>query len=697
MSQPAVPSQSQSQSTQPQAHSERPPVLLRRTLAAMRIPTSPLWLSLPLLTLSLAACGDDGKHNEDLEHALCADAAAHCDAGHDGQVVEDDGSQPPDEEPPPEMGGDHDAAPNHQGDAGAGEGDAAVHSDSDAQVSSDDGGSVDAHVDDAGVVTGGDATTDSDASTGTDSGTNSDAGTNNDAGNGNNDAGGGPTFVPVRFSATDHGASAFLSPDRLSVENRGEDMGNVRSDSAIAPGAGVFYFEAHREIDTIGFYGVGIATASASLTSDLGTGGTSIGLDTHGDFMDGALTCTGSAGYQQPEQKSYYGVVVDYRGASPRVHYVLDDGAGGVEVRHSCTTTITAPVFIMYSAARWEVGYQISINTGADTTNHPFHFSASEIKGALNAAGESAAANALVLGYGKTRALPLSQDPVLNFPADRSVTAGTSVTLTGTATDAEDGALTANITWLDISSQHHAPVTGSGGSFTFTPGIGRHPVVMTVTDSVGRKVSHTVMVTAGGTLPQPNPVQMVVDDLSDPSTTLISPDGLSVNTQASTKKGVRCNQGIFGDYWYFEAHRNGAPANEGVGLMIREGSLNPYDFVNVPWSMSINLTGNTWYNLNSIDDWTPSNNHYGFAVDYRGLHPIVHVIVGGAWHHTVVMKDVWTPIYPIVYGNPSYDLPNTDPGYDITVNFAGPFTFNPTAILNGQGIDVTGLQLGWSP
>jgi hypothetical protein len=662
----------------------------------MRTPRSRHGLPLSLLALWLTACGDDGKHHEDLDHALCADAAAHCDAGHDAQFVEDDGSEPPDHDVP-DAGGDQPDAAMMAGleagagsDAGAVDGDGSVHVDSDAQLS------------DAGNTTGSDASTDSAAAASTDAGSTGDAGSNGDAATTNdsgtsNDAGGGATFVPVRFSATDHGASAYLSPDRLSVENRGEDMGNVRSDSAIAPGAGVFYFEAHREIDTVGFYGVGIATAAADLTRDLGFSGASLGIDTHGDFMDGALTCTGSPGYGDAAHKFYYGVVVDYRGANPRVHYVLDDGAGGVEVRHSCSTAITAPVFIMYSGARWEVGYQISINTGADTTNHPFNFSATQIKNALNAAGESAAANALVLGYGKTRSLPLSQDPVLTFPADRSVTTGTSVTLTGSATDAEDGSLTANITWIDISSQHHDPLTGTGGSFTFTPGIGRHPVVMSVSDSVGRKVSHTVTVTATGTVRQPDPVRMVVDDLSDPFTTLISSDGLSVNTQATTKKGVRCNQGIFGEYWYFEAHRNGAPANEGVGLMIREGSLNPYDFVNVPWSMSINLSGNTWYNLNSVADWTPSNNHYGFAVDYRDLHPIVHVIIGGQWHHTVVMKDVWTPVYPIVYGNPSYDLPNVDPGYDITVDFVAPFTFNPITILQNQGIDVNGLQLGWRP
>jgi hypothetical protein len=653
------------------------------------------------MALWLTACGDDGGHHEDLAHALCADAAAHCDAGHDGAVIEDDGSEPPDEEPPREAGGDHDAGPSEGADTGAAESDAAVPSDGDAQVMSGDGG-ANAHVDDAAVTSGSDAATDSDAGTiadagPIDSGTNSDAGTSADAGN--TDAGGGSTFVPVRFSATDHGASAYLSADRLSVENRGEPLGNARSDSAIAPGAGVFYFEAHREIDTAGFYGIGIATATASLTSDLGSDAKSLGLFTHGDFTDTGSTCSAPNGFDSAIRD--YGLVIDYRAANPRVLYVFDDGAGGAEIRHICTTAITDPVYIMYSGARWEVGYQISINTGADTVNHPFYYSAAKVKAALAAAGEQQVSNAIVFGFGRTRALPLSAKPVLSAPADRSVPAGSNVVLTGTATDAEDGSLTANIQWIDISSQHHDPVVGTGESFSFVAKLGRHPVIMQVTDSVGVTVEHTVMVTATGSVPTQSSVRLVgaPDDplASGPPESIISSDGLSVDLRATAKKGVRCNQAIYGQYWYFEAHRNGGPANEGVGLVIPEGNLNPYDFVNVPWSMSINLSGSTWYNLNSVADWTSSNasNHYGFAVDYRGEHPRVHIIIGGTFHRTVEMKDVWGPLHPMVYGNPGYS-PEADPGDDITVNFgrdsSKPFVFDPQAIL---GTLADGIQMRW--
>jgi hypothetical protein len=649
----------------------------------------PLSLPFAVLAICLTACGDgDAKDPpEACEEAGC-DAGSFADADTDAEGEEETPVDPPDVDVP-------DAPEDAEVDSGLSPVEIDAGSDSDGGANQSDTGTVDpgdAALSDAGVdAQVVDAST-QDAST-QDASVTLDAGT--DSGPSNNDAS-VPAFVPVRFSATDHGAAAYLSNDRLRVENRGEELGNARSDTSIAPGSGVFYFEAHRQIATVGFYGVGIATSSASLTAELGSSPASIGMFTEGGFANSTAVCTGAPGFQQQEQKFYYGLVVDYRGANPRVHYVLDDGAGGVEVVRSCTAAITTPVFIMYSGARWEVGYQIAINTGADTTNHPFHFTPTQVRAALNGVSETSAATAIVFGFGKTRALPLSASPALAPPADRSVTAGASVLLTGTASDAEDGNLTSSIVWRDLYAQHHAPVTGTGGSFTFTAALGRHPIVMSVTDSVGRTTEHTVMVTAGGTLPTPSPVRFVIDSLSGDDTD-ISPDGLSVDVHAGTKNGVRANTGIFGQYWYFEAHRNGSSQNEGVGLVIPDGDLNPYDFVNVPWSMSINLSGSTWYNLISQADWSNTFNHYGFAVDYRGLHPIVHVIINGALHRSVLMKDVWGPIYPMAYGNPFYVSPDVDPGYDITLNFGGdrvgrPFVFNPAAILGTLG---TGLQTGW--
>ncbi|HEX4953380.1 MAG TPA: hypothetical protein VF017_08310 [Thermoanaerobaculia bacterium] len=73
-----------------------------------------------------------------------------------------------------------------------------------------------------------------------------------------------------------------------------------------------------------------------------------------------------------------------------------------------------------------------------------------------------------------------------------SFTQGTSVNFTGTATDAEDGSLTAGLAWT--SSINGA--IGSGGSFsTSTLSVGTHTITASVTDSGGLPDSDAITVT----------------------------------------------------------------------------------------------------------------------------------------------------------------------------------------------------------
>jgi hypothetical protein len=498
-------------------------------------------------------------------------------------------------------------------------------------------------------------------------------------------------FKPIRWSTTDHDALVFLSPDRLMLENRGEDRGGARSDGVVQPGSGVFYFEAERLIDRSGVWGIGVATAQAVLDQPIGTSAQSLGLDTYGKVMSTGATCSGGEDFD-PAQR-HYGFVIDYRGANPSVHVLLEEGPGKPVVQRSCVTTLTAPLHIFYAGVRYAVGYQLKLNAGSDLTNFPFHFQPSDVRAALSAAGASQAAAALVPGFGQTRSVPPDTPPVLSLSADQALPLGAAVLLTGTASDAEDGDLSARIVWTVLSSQHHAPLTGTGASFTFTPNvIGRHPVLVSVTDRDEVKTERVVKVEVTGALPRFNPVRLAPDPLAGQGIAL-SADGLSARFDGQGKYGVRANQPIYGRYWYFEAHRQVAAGNMGVGLVIGDGSLNPYDFVNVPWSCSINLTGNTWRNLISLANWPSANAYYGFAVDYRDVHPKVHIIVGGTVHMSLALDDVWVPVHPMVYGNPQGTAP---PAMDLTVNFgASPFQFDARAILTAAGVDTTGLSLGW--
>jgi PKD repeat protein len=499
-------------------------------------------------------------------------------------------------------------------------------------------------------------------------------------------------FQPVRWSATDHDPLVFLSPDRLMVENRGEDRGGARSDRAVQPGAGVFYFEAERLIPFPGEWGVGVGTASAAMDQQVGTSAQSLGINTYGRVNNAGATCNGGDNFD-PAQR-HYGFVIDYRGATANVHVLLEGAAArSPVVQRSCATTLNAPLYILYAGVRYAVGYQLKLNAGSDLTNFPFYFSPDGVRAALGAAGLADAAAALVPGFGQSRTPPPDTAPLLNVPADRTVAVGTLVALSATASDTEDGDLSASIVWRVLSSQHDAPVTGTGSSFNFTPGvIGTHPISVSVTDRDGVITERVVKVVASGPLPQFDPVRLAPDALSGPGIVL-SGDGLSARFESFGKYGIRANQPIFGHYWYFEAHRNGPPGNMGVGLIIGDGALNPYDFVNVPWSCSINFTGNSWRNLISQLDWNNSIAHYGFAVDYRDVHPKVHIIIGGALHTTMHLDDVWVPLHPMAYGNPQG---SAAPAMDVTLNFgASPFQFDPRAILNGAGVDTTGLELGW--
>jgi hypothetical protein len=496
-------------------------------------------------------------------------------------------------------------------------------------------------------------------------------------------------FVPVRFDPADHSDNVFLSPDRLAVEQRGLFEGGARSNRSVAPGSGVFYFEGRRLIERTGFWGFGVATAVAPLDAAPGSNAQSMGLVTLGEVLGEGSACTGEAGFDLATRD--YGFVVDYRDQQPTVHVVLPGAGESAVVRRSCVLSVSAPLHIVYYGARYVVGFQGSINAGSDTTNFPFRIPLQSVRGALSAAGHAAAAQALVPGFGQTRARPLDMAPQLTAPADQTVAAGMPLSLAATAADVEDGTLTDRIVWIDTATQHHAPLEGFGASFTFTPAApGRHPLLLAVRDAAGVETQRTVMVTVTGALPQAAPVRLAPDARGGAGVVLAD-DGLGARFEGQGKFGVRANQGIYGQFWYFEAHREQGPSNHGVGLVIGDGALDPYHFEDVPWSCSINLTGSTWRNLISLESWAAdSSDDYGFAVDYRGQHPIVYILIENALHATLTLDDVWVPLYPMVYGNPNEPLAA---GMDLSVNFgARPFRFDPRPVL---GARAAGLELRW--
>ncbi|MCP5067157.1 MAG: hypothetical protein GY946_11380 [bacterium] len=184
-------------------------------------------------------------------------------------------------------------------------------------------------------------------------------------------------------------------------------------------------------------------------------------------------------------------------------------------------------------------------------------------------------------------------------------------------------------------------------------------------------------------------VQMVIDATTGGGITT-TPDGLGVMYSETSKKGIRANQGMIGEFRYWEAHREVGEVNIGQGVITAYGRIDPYPFNPEQPSMSINSMSSIWRNLNNVGSYDTSQDTYGFAVDYRGSRPIVHCVVGDEVVHTMTLPDVFTPLHPLLYGS----VP--DPLVSQTANFGQEiFQYGPKAALERAGVDTSELVLGW--
>ncbi|MCA9576737.1 MAG: hypothetical protein KC668_14935 [Myxococcales bacterium] len=503
----------------------------------------------------------------------------------------------------------------------------------------------------------------------------------------------------VRLNPDDRDADVRLREYDLLAADLDLDFGGVRSDVAVAPGSGVFYFEGHRTSDELGPYGVGVCSAQHPIegssvgTTDQAFGVTATGGIDHANMFQGLFDA---------EETEYYGMVVDYRGANPIVHAIVKDfDWNALEVRPYVARTltmtqVTTPVYILAAGLRTVVGPEVEINPGNDTTNFPFAYDPDAL---LRAAGFSDTADALVMGWGSAYAGPVDDAPALSVSLAQSASNGATVTVTASATDAEDGDLTAAITWELLSSPYYeGRVTGSGGSFTFDAvGVGVHPARARVVDAAGQVTEAIVRVTVTDPLPTFATVQLAQDPLTGEGIVL---DGSATQVRftGNGKMAIRANQGCYGCFAYFEFSRLHDPENMGGGLVTGTGNLNPFGWDDVPESVAINVLGGSWRNLipkASFPGPASGFDTYGVVVDYRAEHPTVYVIVDGVLHYEVYLDDVWTELYPMLYGNPLGTAPGS---YDEGINFgASPFVYDPVTILGAHSIDTTGMTLGWGP
>jgi len=633
------------------------------------------WLALAGLaaaTTGLAAgCGDD--RNAADERGV---ARGRADAGDEGDgtigeapradagpepAARDAGGRPDDggARPPVATGQGHTEQP------GAAEDPPRDGSDSAAMdASTSDGGRLDASADSGNVAS-------------------EDAG---DAASADDGADAGVDDEPLTYlNAGDAAPGIVVEADGLSAEWRTLATAGVRSTRAIAPGEGVFYYEA-TIWDAFNGLTIGVATAAAPLGQNAGANDQSFGIDPGGQiYANGSFVAAFPAGGRT------FGFVLDYRGAQPTVHTIVSVRGHPAIVRSEPLSAVAEPVFIYLAGIRRTTERHVTIRPGNDTVNAPFAFDPAAL---LRSAGLADVADALVLGWGASHAGVWNEPPTLLAPSGSTVSAGSQVTLSAAASDAEDGALDAHIGW-EVLSTGSGPerVQGTGATFTFTPPVlGTHPVRVTAIDSGGKQARAVVDVRALGTLAQYEHVRIEPDALSG-SGVLVADDGLRVRWTAPAKNGIRANQALYGGFWYFEAQRLIAPANQAAGLVIGGVSLDPIPFNVTPPSCSINTGGGVYQNL--IFRAPPpaaAVEYYGFAVDYRGRHPIVHIVWDGVLAHTLELVDATVPIHPMLYGNPT----GAGAAWDIAVNFGGsPFRYDPVAALTAAGIDASALRTCW--
>ena len=194
-------------------------------------------------------------------------------------------------------------------------------------------------------------------------------------------------------------------------------------------------------------------------------------------------------------------------------------------------------------------------------------------------------------------------------------------------------------------------------------------------------------------------IQLQLDSSSGAGITL-SADGLSASYDIDQKMAVRANQGMIGEFRYFEGERlvdqivklgNGEGYGIGYGLITEYGRINPYPFNPEQPSMSLNSTYGIWRNLNLVDVFDTSAYFLGYAVDYRSSRPIVHVIIYNEVVHTMTLPDVFTPLFPMLYANTQ----GTDV-YPNAINFgATPFAYDAKGALERAGIDTSEFVSGW--
>ncbi|MCP3961439.1 MAG: DNRLRE domain-containing protein [bacterium] len=289
----------------------------------------------------------------------------------------------------------------------------------------------------------------------------------------------------------------------------------------------------------------------------------------------------------------------------------------------------------------------------------------------------------------------------ISAPADGSnFSEGTSISFSGSATDPEDGSLTASLSW----SSNLDGAIGTGGSFSAVLSVGVHTVTASVTDSGGLGGSDQISVTVNPNTAPSVTISAPADGSTFDEGTSISFSGSATDAEdgsltaslswTSSIDGAIGSGGSFSAVLSVGVHTVTASVTDSGGLGGSDQISVTIDAV-APSGGDL-LLSEVLYDVGGTDDgleWVEIYNNDTVAIDLSGFS-----LGNGGTDYTTSLVQLSGTIQPgaiFVVGGPTSSAANGNPALDLAVNFNPDFqnsgtTGDGVALFNVPATSVTG-------
>ena len=277
----------------------------------------------------------------------------------------------------------------------------------------------------------------------------------------------------------------------------------------------------------------------------------------------------------------------------------------------------------------------------------------------------------------------------ISAPANgSSFSEGTSVSFSGSASDAEDGSLTGSLSWISNLDG----TIGSGGSFSAVLSVGTHTITASVTDSGGLGGSDAITVTINANTAPTVTISAPADGSSFGEGTSISFSGSASDAEdgsltgslswSSNLDGAIGSGGSFSAVLSVGTHTITASVTDSGGLGGSDQVTVTVDAV-APSTGDL-LLSEVLYDVSGSDDgleWVEIYNNDSVAIDLSGFS-----LGNGGTAYTTSLVQLSGTIQPgdtFVVGGPTSSAVNGNPAFDQSFNFNPDFQNSGTT---GDGV-----------